>query len=381
VHRLYDWSRRHPKLADAALAVLPFLFGAVRSSWSSTLLAALVCAPLIWRRQYPVAVLMWVYAIGAVQLVFGPRARMSDLAVIIALYAVTAYGPRWAVAVGLAGGVLGGVLAVLRWTRTTEITSLLVGMAAVVTPVILAWAVAENMRTRRAYLAELEQRAVRLERERDAQSRAAVAEERARIARELHDVVAHSVGVIVVQADGADAALRDHDLEEVGKAIHAIGRIGRSALAELRLLLGVLREADGDGAPQPDQDQIMELVERVPLPTHLVTEGLPAELPPGLGLTAYRIVQEALTNTIKHAGPDASAMVRLRYGDGMLAIDVEDDGYGPAPPEADRRGGGHGMVGMRERASMFGGTVDAGPRPGGGFLVRARLPIDGRTPE
>lgn len=382
MQRPYDWSSRHPKVTDAALAALPFMLSAVTTRFrlAPILLAAVVCAPLIWRRDYPVAVMMWVYAVGFVQVVFGVRARLSDLALVIALYAVAAYGPRWAVVVGLTGGVLGGVVAVLRWTRQTDITFQLVGMAAVVTPVILAWAVGENMRTRRAYLAELEQRAMRLERERDAQARAAVAEERARIARELHDVVAHGVGVIVVQADGADAALQDHDLYEVGKAIHAIGRTGRSALAELRLMLSVLREADGDGAPQPDEDRIRELVEHAPLPTRLVTDGIPAELPPGLGLTAYRIVQEALTNTIRHAGPGASAVVRLRYGDGTLAIDVEDDGRGPAPPEAERHGGGHGMVGMRERAAMFGGTVHAGARPGGGFVVRARLPVDGHTP-
>jgi signal transduction histidine kinase len=376
------WSRRHPWAADTALAAVPFTFGALTGPVpsTSTALAAVVCAPLVWRRRFPVAVLAWVYAIGVFQLVFGPRARMSDLAVIIALYTVSAYGPRWAVAAGLSGGVLGGVLAVLRWTpHQQETTYVLGGTVAVVTPVVLAWAIGANMRTRRAYLHELEERAVRLERERDARARAAVAEEHERIARELHDVVAHSVGVIVVQADGADAALADHDLAEVATALRAIGRTGRSALSELRLLLGVLRDVDGSGGePQPGQDQIKELVERVPLPTRLETHGVPAALPPGLGLAVYRIVQESLTNTIRHAGPGASAVVRLACADGTLSIDVEDDGRGPSPPRADHVGGGHGLVGMRERAAMFGGTLRTGARPGGGFAVRARLPMEAR---
>jgi signal transduction histidine kinase len=384
VQRVQAWSRRHPWAADTALAVVPFTLGALTGPVpsTSTALAAVVCAPLVWRRRFPVAVLAWVYAIGVFQLFFGPRARMSDLAVIIALYTVSAYGPRWAVAVGLSGGVLGGVLAVLRWSHQKEATYVLGGMVAVVTPVILAWAIGANVRTRRAYLHELEERAVRLERERDARARAAVAEEHERIARELHDVVAHSVGVIVVQADGADAALADHDLAEVATALRAIGRTGRSALSELRLLLGVLRDVDGPGGsgdgPQPGQDQIKELVERVPLPTRLETHGVPAGLPPGLGLAVYRIIQEALTNTIRHAGPDASAVVRLACADRTLTIEVEDDGRGPSPPEADPVGGGHGLVGMRERAAMFGGTLWTGARPGGGFAVRARLPVEAR---
>jgi signal transduction histidine kinase len=381
VQRLQAWSRRHPWAADTALAAVPFTLGALTGPVPSTsaTLATVVCAPLVWRRRFPVAVLAWVYAIGIFQLVFGPRARMSDLAVIIALYTVSVYGPRWAVAVGLSGGVLGGVIAVLRWTHQKEATYVVGGVVAVVTPVVLAWAIGANMRTRRAYLHELEERAVRLERERDVRARAAVAEEHERIARELHDVVAHSVGVIVVQADGADAALADHDLAEVATALRAIGRTGRSALSELRLLLGVLRDVDGSGGePQPGQDQIKELVERVPLPTRLETDGVPAALPSGLGLAVYRIVQESLTNTIRHAGPGTSAVVRLSCADGILAIDVEDDGRGPSPREADPADGGHGLVGMRERAAMFGGTLWTGARPGGGFAVRARLPMAAR---
>jgi signal transduction histidine kinase len=197
-----------------------------------------------------------------------------------------------------------------------------------------------------------------------------VAEERERIARELHDIVAHSVSVMVVQSDGAEAAVQQQNLAEVSKAIEAIGRTGRGALTELRLLLGMLRSDDESGAPQPGLAQLKDLVEGVPVPARLSVGGPPRELPQGLALAAFRIVQEALTNTVKHAGPDASADVRLTYRGDLLEIEVTDDGQGTVRPG----GSGHGLIGMRERAAIFGGTLTAGPRPTGGFRVRALLP-------
>ena len=224
----------------------------------------------------------------------------------------------------------------------------------------------------------------RLESEREAQSKVAVAAERARIARELHDVVAHNVSVMVVQADGA-AYVMDAAPDQARQALETISSTGRQALAEMRRLLGVLRADDtregGEYVPQPDVEQIEELVDKVRqtgLTVDFKVEGTPRPLPSGVELTAYRIVQEALTNTRKHGGPDAGASVRLVYFDDGLGLLVEDDGRGVAHElyeDGGADGAGHGMIGMRERVGMVGGTLDAGPRPGGGFRISALLPL------
>ena len=371
---MYAWLRRHPVWMDAAIALAPFGLGllAERHLGFNVVLALAVCVPLIWRRRHPAAVLLWTFTVGLGQLVTGFHARMYDFGIVMAIYSAAAYGPRWSAQLGVLGGMLGGTLAALEWSRPPSETDRWIGVAVVCAPVVVAWAVGDNLRIRRAYLAELEERAARLERERDAQARIAVAAERARIAREMHDVVAHNVSVIVVQADAAGCALADRDLPETATAIDAIARTGRSALTEMRFLLGVLRDASGDGAyePQPGVHGIGELAEQVPIPVTLRIEGDLREPPPGVGLAAYRIVQEALTNTIKHAGSRVRATIDLRYTEEAIEIMVDDDGHGPLP------GGepGHGLAGMRERAGLFGGTVTAGARPGGGFRVRARLP-------
>ncbi|GIH92880.1 hypothetical protein Psi01_35100 [Planobispora siamensis] len=202
-----------------------------------------------------------------------------------------------------------------------------------------------------------------------------LAEERVRIARELHDIVAHNVSAMVIQADGAGAALLDGDTAEADKAIEAIGTCGRGALGELRLLLAVLRDAPVTS--QPSISAIGDLAERFPLRVRLRVEGDIREVPASFGLAAYRIVQEALTNTLRHAGKEANAEVFLRYAEDGLHIEVTDDGarrrHGLS--EALRAAGtGHGLVGVRERAGMFGGTAHAGPLPERGFRVRATLP-------
>ncbi len=207
--------------------------------------------------------------------------------------------------------------------------------------------------------------------ERDEGARAAVAEERARIARELHDVVAHAISVIVLQARGA----RHADGAERDAALDAIESTGAKALAEMRRLLQILRD-DGEGAdlaPQPSVLALGQLVSQVRdagLPVDLHVEGQPRELPPGVDVSAYRIVQEALTNTLRHAGP-ARAEVRVRYATDGLELEISDTGQGSAAAN----GGGHGLTGMRERVAVFGGKLESGPREGGGFSVRARLPL------
>jgi signal transduction histidine kinase len=231
------------------------------------------------------------------------------------------------------------------------------------------------IRYRRLREAALEETTVALARERDERARAAVAEERTRIARELHDVVAHAVSVMVLQARGGRKLL-DDEPDEARAAFDTIERTGRQALGEMRRLLGKLRAEDEELAlaPQPSLSRLEALaaeVTRAGLPVELRIEGEPEELPPGVDLSAYRIVQEALTNALKHAGP-ARAVVAVRYGDGELDIEVADDGRGE--PNGD--GTGHGLAGIRERVSILGGDFAAGGRQRGGYRVRARLPYE-----
>jgi signal transduction histidine kinase len=219
-------------------------------------------------------------------------------------------------------------------------------------------------------------RAEALEREQELRAHEAVAEERARIARELHDLVAHNVSLMVVQA-GAERHSLPEDQVTTREVLGSIEQAGRQALVEARRLLGMLRRKDDreELEPQPSIDQIDALVERVEragLPVTLQVEGEQAPLPAGVDLCAYRVVQEALTNALKHAGP-ARAEVVLRFGARALDIEVRDDGLGAAVPNGD--GAGHGLIGMRERVALYGGQLDAGRRRCGGFEIRARLPL------
>jgi signal transduction histidine kinase len=240
-----------------------------------------------------------------------------------------------------------------------------------------SWLVGDSMRTRRAYTAELEQRAMRLEREREDKALRAVAEERARISRELHDVVAHHVSVIAVQAG---AAWEEATTDPAREALGLIQRTSRQVLAELRSMLDVPR-ADGVGptlAPQPsllEVDRLVAQSQSAGLPVELVIAGEPRPLPALLGLAAYRIVQESLTNTLRHAGP-AHARVEVRYGDDLLELEVTDDGRATTG-QTDNGSGGRGLIGMRERVALLGGELEVGPRPGGGFRVAAAIPING----
>jgi signal transduction histidine kinase len=218
------------------------------------------------------------------------------------------------------------------------------------------------------------ERAERLEREREKEARVAVAEERARIARELHDVVGHSVSVMTVQASGVRRLLRE-DQEREREALLIVERTGREALAEMRRMVGVLRRPEEAPAlaPQPSLEHLERLVEQARdsgLPVDLRVEGEAVELPAGVDLTAYRLVQEGLTNALKHAHA-TRAEVLVNYGEGQIEVMVSDDGRGVGNGD----GGGHGLVGMRERVSVYGGELDAGPQPGGGYRLRAKLPV------
>jgi signal transduction histidine kinase len=238
----------------------------------------------------------------------------------------------------------------------------------------VVWTVGLALGQKFAEADRAKERALHAEREREERARAAVAEERARIARELHDVVGHSVSVMTVQASGVRRLLRP-DQEREREALLVVERTGREALAEMRRMVGVLRRPEEAPAlaPQPSLEHLERLVEQARdagLPVELRVEGAPVELPAGVDLTAYRLVQEGLTNAIKHANA-THAEVLVNYSEGAIEVTVSDDGSGVGNGD----GGGHGLVGMRERVSVYGGELDAGPQPGGGYRLRARLPV------
>jgi signal transduction histidine kinase len=327
--------------------------------------AVAMTLPLSLRRRWPVAAAAVVAAgFAALGLLDDSRqpAQTTLLALAVAVWSVAAYGSRTEARLGL-GLVFLAILA--NEPGDFIVLGPLNGGV---------WAVGRLLRDRQRWASELEQRAVYLERDRAEDTRLAIVEERARIARELHDVVAHHVSVIVMQA-GAERIALPETQTETRETLATIERTGREALAELRLLLGMLRREDEEIAlaPQPSLDHLERLVEHVReagLPIELTVEGERTPIPPGVDISAYRIVQEALTNALKHAGP-ARARVRVRYEPSFIEIEVADDGRGGG------HGNGHGLAGMRERVTIFGGELDAGPRSEGGYLVRSRLPIEG----
>ncbi|MEU3095391.1 sensor histidine kinase [Streptomyces sp. NPDC006967] len=396
MQRLYDFLRRHPTWVDGFWAVVLFgislLSGVAAEDSRGTDLPVLTVPVMLLlslvvalRRRVPERMLVLALAVGVGQLIADVATVPADFALLVIVYTVAAVGARWYSRLALTAGLCAAPLAQWRWpSEETGTAGNLALMVLQTVPFALAWVLGDSIRTRRAYFAQLEERAARLEKERAAQAKVAVAAERARIARELHDVVAHNVSVMVVQADGA-AYVLDAAPDQAKKALETISSTGRQALAEMRRLLGVLRTGEhqeaGEYVPQPDVRQIEDLVGECRgsgLPVDFKVEGTPRPLPSGVELTAYRIVQEALTNARKHGGPGVGASVRLVYFDDGLGLLVEDDGKG-APHELYEEGGfdgqGHGLIGMRERVGMVGGTLDAGPRPGGGFRISVLLPL------
>lgn len=341
----------------------------------------LLIAPLVVRRVFPAASFAAVALICLLQLRVISSPIWGDIAILVSVSSVARYGVTWARWGGLAVGLLGAVVGPLQWMHgidNIKQRSDLYPMLAAVLAVVTCWVLGDLRRTRANYVVELEERNRRLAAERDQQAVIAAAAERQRIAREMHDVVAHSLSVIVVQADGGRyAAERDPDAAK--RVLETIAASSRSALGEMRRLLGLLREGDGrEGmAPQPGVPDIHVLVDNVSasgLPVTLEVVGRPREVDGGTGLTIYRVVQEGLTNTMKHGGSDASASVRLEYGARDLTVSVADDGRGPTGwPGRDSTG--QGLRGMRERVELHGGTVLVRARPGGGFELKATLPM------
>ena len=363
-------------IAFAGLAVAPHQAEFEEPDLVAGVLTLGQTLPLALRRRAPGAVLVAVWLATVAYLVLGyPPNTPVFVGAIAATYAVAAYGPG---RTPLAGAVfVAGALAALAIAgAAAEADWALVDFAASALAFLTAWVLGDRVRTRRAYTAALEDRAVRLEREREAEAKAAVLDERSRMARELHDVVAHGVSVIVVQATAARRVL-PNDVAAAQEALASIEATGRTALSELRTLLGALRTEDELGSlrPQPDLNALAELVERTRvagLPVELRIAGERRPLSPGVDVSAYRIVQEGLTNVLKHA-PGARATVVVGYDEDGLRVEVSDDG--PGAPIESRDGAGHGLMGMRERVILLGGDLTAGPLPGGGFAVRAFFPL------
>jgi signal transduction histidine kinase len=344
-------------------------------------LALLGSLPILVRRRWPLGVLGVVEVAVALHLaVVDANLRTGTLGLAVAVYTVAARLPRdasfrAAVTVAAINAVI--FIALLAEGRIDAAPNLfmLTVLAAG------SWALGDNIGTRRAYLAGLEERAARLEREQRESSERAVLDERSRIARELHDVVAHHVSAIAVQA-GAAEEIAEQDPRRAREVLATIQSTSRQALAEMRALVGVLRDEPDEQhlAPQPGLAQLDRLVAQTRaagLAVQVHVEGERRPLPEALDLSAFRVVQEALTNTLKHAGA-AHADVTVRYGDDDLELIVTDDGAGNgSPPEP---GAGRGLVGMRERVAVFHGRLDVGRAPGGGFRIHARLPIAGVMP-
>jgi signal transduction histidine kinase len=361
---------RHPLVLDGLVALAVLALAATNASYRSperiAFTIALV-APLLWRRRAPLLVFLTIAAVALAHWLADEQ-LLADSALLVAIYTVAAQESTRRLVLAAAILVIGISLAVARWESTPTILTfvLLSGMA------MAAIALGVNARTRRRYLAAVEERAARLEHERDQQGRLAAAAERARLAREMHDIVAHHLAVMVALADGA-GFMAGRDPERSTAAMEQVSRTGRQALAETRRLLGVLRdESEAALAPQPglaDLDGLLEQVRAAGLRVTLETSGRPVALGSGAELTVYRLVQEALTNTLKHAGPDARATVRLRYEEDGIDVEVTDDGRRRTHVAS----GGQGLSGMRERAAVYGGAVEAGPRGAGGWRVHARL--------
>jgi signal transduction histidine kinase len=344
-----------------------------------------IAAPVMWRRRSPVAAFYTITAIAIAQWIIGPSDQfgthrltayhlVADVALLIAFHTVAAQEPRRRTLAAAAVLEAALVIATLRFgggRNGPALFVLLSGTAAA------AGFSGTNARTRRAYLASVEQRAAELEIERDQQARLAVASERARIARDMHDVVAHNLSVMIALADGASYSAADNP-DMAAEAMTQVAETGRQALGEMRRLLGVLRDRDEPAAVQPqpglaEVETLLAQVRRTGLRASLVTEGALPTLPPGLQLAIYRLVQESLTNTLKHAAEAATVTVTIRVRVDKLEVDVVDDGH----PSERITAPGHGIAGMRERAALYGGLVSAGPRPGAraGWKVHAEFDL------
>jgi len=379
------WRSLDRRLVDAAvvlvllvvtalpLATRPLTDGQRPSDVWAYLLLAAICVPFAFHRRYPVASIS--VACGALILYAAGRyAAYPGIPIFVLVAGISLHSTRRRALLAAGLGAVAISVGVLLQpegvaTASTWVASLLA--------LAVAWLWGENLRNRRARWAAMEERARRLEAEREERDRQAVTAERLRIARELHDVVAHSMSVIAVQSGVANHVI-DSRPAQARQALATIEATSRSALVELRRLLGVLRQGDDPVAslePNPGLAELGRLADQIRsagVEVDLTVEGEPGDLPPGVDLSAFRIAQEGLTNVLKHGGGVAHVLVR--YGPGAVSVEIADDGRAGAEDDAPGEDTGHGLVGMRERVAVFGGELTAGPVPGGGYRMAARLP-------
>jgi signal transduction histidine kinase len=369
---IWGWLHRHPRAIDLGLVALLLVVGVGAAlhrhhlRGEAVVLAICEVLPLLWRRRHSASVVAVVAAIALTSIALDVWA--SPLPLGVALYTLMSVRTdRVARAIGVAA-IVAVAIAVL------SAGGLEFGAAAArVVFLIAAALLGESIGSRRAYVREIEEKAERLEREQEIEAARATAEEQARIARELHDVVAHALSVVVVQAGAADDAFA-RDPDAARSSIGAIDDAARSALADLRRVLGILRPDGPDYEPQAGLERVDRLIESVRatgLAVSLEIEGTQRPLPPSVEMSAYRIVQEALTNSLKHADAE-QVRIRIRYGH-TLDVDIRDDGRGATNGAATP---GRGLIGMRERVSLLGGTLAAGPDSGGGYRVHADIPLE-----
>lgn len=399
MHKIYEWFRTHRFVVDFMAMTLLWLFTAfiqyssnaglsdrttLYIGLTSIIASSFLVAPLAWRRTRPVFAGAAIAVVALIQWTLAYPPLPANLAVILVVYSLAAYGPRWASLGGLGLALLGAVMVVTRYylgdTFGGEIaslpyTALLIFLVWFL--VLFSWTFGDLTRTRRLREQGLEDRARRLEIEQQQERALAASDERAHIAREMHDIVAHSLSVIITQADGARYAAQ-HDPEIATSTLQTIADTGRTSLREMRRLLGVLR---GDEAasfrPLPglaDLDELLLGFRSAGLSLEYKHSGQARrELPPGAELTVYRMIQEGLTNVLKHAGPNAYTVVGLDWQPRGLQVAVHDDGRGAAadPPGS---GGGNGLRGMAERVKLYDGNLEAKAQPGGGFRILAFIP-------
>jgi signal transduction histidine kinase len=386
--------RAGPLTADWAVCLLTALLTTVGSTdkvagwlphYAIVPLAVVQGLVLLARRYEPTAVLAGTTAVGVFMIIVGYTTVSASFGAWCAAYAAAVYRP---------GGEGTDLTETLRHAAPVVVAAVAVGLATLAPQarieskgwgtltggalVAASWVLGYAIRTRRAYIAELKDRAARLEAEEGERAARAVVDERLRIARELHDVIGHSISLITVQAEAAARSVRTNP-DAIPGFLTRISAASREALAELRHVLAVLRpDAEADLSPQPGLEELGELVTRLKasgLETRLDVE--PMDLPPGVALAVYRIVQESLTNVLKHAGPAARASVTVARSEGSVQVTVHDDGAGPSCRVSSTA---HGIIWMRERAAAYGGTVRAGARKGGGFEVEAMIPEPEEAP-
>jgi signal transduction histidine kinase len=422
MHSIYDWFRRHRFAVDFVgmavlwLLVVPFtLAGSGGGHWGSLPVNLVVdtalVVPLAWRRTRTVMAGSIIAAVALLQWGLAISPSPADVAVVLVVYALAAFGPRWASLCGLVLALLGAILLVSRYyydLTMQAVASLPYAAVLVVTVwvlVLFSWTLGDLTRTKRLRERALEDRAHRLEIEAQHEREMAASDERAHIAREMHDIVAHSLSVIITQADGARyAAVQDPAIAP--QTLATIAETGRTSLQEMRRLLGVLRgDEEASTRPLPglgDLDELLLGIRATGLPVSYQAGGEARRmLPAGAELTAYRVVQEGLTNVVKHAGPNVEAAVALHWDGRGLQITVTDNGRGATTSYADARAsprhdggtataptptfapgtvpapdycGGNGLRGMAERVKLYDGTLSAGPLPGGGFGITAHIP-------